>query len=179
MARYADALADYDRAVDLRTALVEQEGQAEWADDLAGSLAARGTAYRSLTRYDEALRDLDRAVSIRRRLVEKEGRRDLRSGERGVGTGWGGGVTAMGREGVSVMGGYADGVAEYARAVDLRTALVEREGHAEWADDLAGSLAARGTAYRSLTRYDEALRDLDRAVSIRRRLVEKEGRRDL
>src|SRR5262249_58968664 len=53
------------------------------------------------------------------------------------------------------------------------------EGHAEGAEDLAGSLADGGTALRSLTRYDEALRDLDRAVSIRRRLVEKEGRWDL
>ena len=52
MERYQEALADFDRAIELKP-------------DLAWAIAHRGETYRRMERYQEALADFDRAIELK------------------------------------------------------------------------------------------------------------------
>ena len=68
---------DFNKAVAIRTRLVEQEGRTELRNDLAASLANRSIVLEGVGRFSEAVDDLDKVVAIRTDLVEQEGRQDL------------------------------------------------------------------------------------------------------
>jgi tetratricopeptide (TPR) repeat protein len=71
MGRYDDALADFDRALEL-------DPGAAW------TVASRGLTYQAMGRYDDALADFDRALELDPNLTNVIGHRarEVRGGDR-------------------------------------------------------------------------------------------------
>ncbi|MCH8146828.1 MAG: tetratricopeptide repeat protein, partial [Planctomycetes bacterium] len=66
------ASSHFDEIVSHFTALVEQEGRTELANDLAICLSNRGGTFQTQGKLDDAIKDYDKAILIRTRLVEQE-----------------------------------------------------------------------------------------------------------
>jgi tetratricopeptide (TPR) repeat protein len=71
------ALDLYDHAEDVYRQLVEREGRAELANDLAAALTNKGNVLQGLGRLAESIGACDAAIAILQRLVEREGRAEL------------------------------------------------------------------------------------------------------
>ncbi|MGW4384368.1 tetratricopeptide repeat protein [Kitasatospora sp. NPDC004531] len=151
--RYEQALADFDRAVELdpdrpealhsrarsliaaeryEQALADLDRAVELAPDFAAAFATRGDTKRLAGRAQQALADLDRAVEL------DPGRR------------W-----ALGSRGRTYqdLGRHEEAVADFGRAVELDPTYA-------WA------LGSRAESYRALGRHAEALADFGRAVEL-------------
>jgi tetratricopeptide (TPR) repeat protein len=74
-----EAIQDYNRAIDIYSRLVEEEGREELASYLAMSLTNRGVSLCQQGKLDEAIQDWEKAVGMLTRLVEHEGRGQLAS----------------------------------------------------------------------------------------------------
>ncbi len=72
-----EAIADFDRSIELYDRLVETEGRSEYTAELASVLENRGVTRRAQARPNEACRDYDRAVEIFSTLLERDNRTDL------------------------------------------------------------------------------------------------------
>ena len=77
MGRLDEAVAACDAAITILTDLVERQGRAELAGELAEALGNKGDALARLGRSDEAVAAHDAAIAIRRELVERQGRAEL------------------------------------------------------------------------------------------------------
>ncbi|MCP3915494.1 MAG: tetratricopeptide repeat protein [bacterium] len=64
LAHYDEALADCDKAIAIRTRLVDGEGRRELVNDLAGSLLARSIAHFLAENHQESRTDLQRAHDL-------------------------------------------------------------------------------------------------------------------
>jgi tetratricopeptide (TPR) repeat protein len=151
--RYEDALADFNRAIEL------DPGRA-WA------IAERAQTYRLMERYDDALADLNRAIELdpgrawavlqraqTYRLMERydDALADL---NRAIELDPRYALAIAGRaETYWSMERYDDALADFNRAIELNPRYV-------WA------IAGRGQTYRSMERYDDALADLSRAIEL-------------
>src|SRR5262249_39049535 len=62
LGRFAEAVAAYDEAVDLYRRLVEQQGRAELANDLAGTLVNKALALEQQEHWPDALACYDEAI---------------------------------------------------------------------------------------------------------------------
>lgn len=72
-----EAIADFDRAIEIYVRLVEREGRSEYTAELASLLENRGVTRRAQARPNEACQDYDRAVKIFSTLLERDNRTDL------------------------------------------------------------------------------------------------------
>ncbi len=169
--RLHDAIADYEKAVEIRETLIEQEGHRQLRNDLAGNYNNRGIALEAQGRLDEAIADYDKAVEIRETLVHEEGCKELRNELAGNYNNRGGALEAQGR--------LDEAVADYDKAVEIRETLVYQEGRKELRNNLAGNYNNRGTTLEVQGRLDEAVADFEKAVEIYETLVEREGRKEL
>ena len=152
--RYEEALADFDRAIELDP-------------DYAWAIANRGEAYEALGRYEEALADFDRAmefdpdldwaIASRGQVYEALGRYEeaLADFERAIEIDpdydWA--IASRGRT-YRLMGRNEEALADFERAMELDP-------------DYASYIAGRGETYRLMGRYEEALADLDRAIALK------------
>ena len=151
--RNEDALADYNRAIELNLgqawpfagrggtylhlkrlndALADYNRAIELEPDYAWALAGRGETYFHLDRNEESLADYNRAI-------------ELNLGEAWVIAGRGQTYRALGR--------YNDALTDYNRAIEL-----------DPEHDVI--VAGRGKTYREMGRYDDALTDLNRAIEL-------------
>jgi len=168
LGRVEDALRHNDALVDELTRLVEEEGRAELANDLAMAHNNRGNARRNLGQHESAIADFDEAIAIRTRLVEEEGRAELASdlasthNNRGIARG--------------DLGQHESAIADFDKAIAIYTRLVDDEGRAELANDLAMARNNRGNARGDLGQHESAIADFDKAIAIYTRLVEVKGR---
>jgi tetratricopeptide (TPR) repeat protein len=153
MERYDEALADFNRAIEL-------DPGRTWA------IAGRGETYMAMERYDEALADFNRAIELdpgyawaigsrgqTHLAMERYGEAlaDLnRAIELDPDRAW-----IIGNRGATylAMERYDEALADFNRAIELDP------GYA-WA------IANRGAIYREMERYDEALADLNRAIHL-------------
>lgn len=151
--RYDEALADFNRAIDL-------DPHNAWA------IASRGQAYQATERYDDALADLNRAIELRpeytwaivsraETYLDMENDDDaLADFNRAVDLDpqntW---AIVSRAQAYQSMKRNDEALADFNRAVDL-------DPRDAWA------IASRGRAYREMGRYDEALADLNRAVDL-------------
>jgi tetratricopeptide (TPR) repeat protein len=135
--KWEAAIADYGKAIELQTRLIEQAGGSEIARNLARSHTNRGNAFRTLGRLDAAIQDFAKVVGIYTRLVN-EGRGELANdlamshNDRGIA--------------LRLRGNLSAAVEDFERAIEIRTRLVQQEGRGELANDLAGSHNNRGNA---------------------------------
>ncbi len=60
------AIQNFDKAIEIYTRLVEQEGRSELATDLARSHACRGEALRDQGKLDAAIQDQEKAIELAR-----------------------------------------------------------------------------------------------------------------
>ena len=72
------AVAQYDRAIEIRERLVNQEGRRELANDLADTYQNKAIEVATLGDNRAAVDLYDRAIAVYERLVNQEGRRELR-----------------------------------------------------------------------------------------------------
>jgi tetratricopeptide (TPR) repeat protein len=151
--RYEEALADWNRALELKPddpeilnnrgvtyhdlgrydeALADYNRALELRPDDPETLCNRGAAYNRLDRYDDALADLNRAIILKPRYRQ-----------------------GIGNRGNSYFGlkRYKDAIAEYDRVLEMKP------------DDERG-IGNRGMSYFNLGRYNEALADLNKAVQM-------------
>ena len=71
------AFEDYQKAIEIRTRLVEKEGRWKFAVDLAKSYQTRSIVFIRLRRMDAALKDGEKVIDIYMRLVEQKRKREL------------------------------------------------------------------------------------------------------
>jgi tetratricopeptide (TPR) repeat protein len=153
MDRYAEALADFDRAIELdekyaqaiakrgetyrqmgryAEALADFTRAIELDEKYAWAIANRGITYRQMGRYAEALADFTCAIA----LDEKDARAFASRGETH-----------------RIMGDYEKALADFDRAIELD-------------ENLDYALAFRGDLHRRQHTYDSAIRDLSRAIEL-------------
>jgi tetratricopeptide (TPR) repeat protein len=186
-ARYTEALADFDRAIELNP-------KRAWA------IASRGKTYEAMGRYDEALADFDRAIELNPRrawfvasrgeIYRLIGRFDdaLADFDRAIELdpeyAW---AIASRGQAYEAMGRHDEALADFDRAIELdpefawavayRGEIYRRMGrfddaladfdHAiELDPENAGAMASRGQVYEAMGRDDDALADFDRAIEL-------------
>jgi tetratricopeptide (TPR) repeat protein len=154
---YDEALADFNRAIDLKP---------QYSDAFSG----RGETYRLMGRYEEALADFNRAID----LSSKLGSRDE----------W---AIASRGETYHSMGRYEEALADFNRVIDLdpesayyiasrgetyhsmgryEEALADFNRAIDLDPEYGWAIASRGQTYRLLERYEEALADFNRAIDL-------------
>jgi tetratricopeptide (TPR) repeat protein len=153
MKQYENAIADFDRAVELDT-------------DYAWAVANRGHTYRLLERYEEALADFDRAIELNpeynwaiigrgfthqdmkrykealvdfNQVIELDADNAKAIAERGF-TYW-------------LLEQYEEALTDFSRAIELDA-------------NYTRAVTNRGSTYQMLGRYEEALADFDRAIEL-------------
>jgi len=153
MSKYDEALADFNRAIELDDkldwaianrgltyrlmdkydeALVDFNRALELDDKYAWAIANRGLTYRLMSRYAEALADFTRALELDDKYA------------------W---AIASRGETYRLLGKYDEALADFTRALELD-------------DKYAWAIASRGLTYRLLGKYDEALIDFNRALEL-------------
>ena len=151
--RYEQALADFNRAMDVKPqypdalygrgetyrlmrryeeALADFDRAIDLEPEAAWGIASRGETYQSMERYEEALADFDRAIDLEPEMA------------------W---VIASRGETYQSMERYEEALADFDRATDLEP-------------EMAWVIASRGETYQSMERYEEALADFDRATDL-------------
>jgi len=154
MGRYAEALSDLDRAIELKSrdsraiavrgeiyrrmgryeeALADFDRVVELDPDYIGAIASRGETCGQMGRYEEALTDFDRAIELDPDEVSY--------------------IAGRG-ETYRRMGRYEEALTDFDRAIELDP-------------DYIGAIASRGEIYRLMGRYEEALADFDRAIALK------------
>ena len=169
----AAAIADYDRAIELKQALRDALGDdwpVPWRNDLAGAFMNRGNAKQSAPGHGPAaaIADYDRAIELMQALRDALGddwpvpwRNDLAAAFMNRGDAK---QSAPGH-------GPAAAIADYDRAIELRQALREALGDdwpIPWRNDLAAAFMNRGVAKRSAPGHGPAaaIADYDRAIAL-------------
>jgi tetratricopeptide (TPR) repeat protein len=153
LGRYDEALADFNRAIELnpdRARVIADRGETyrlagrfdealadfnraiELDPDYTWAIASRGQTYQALRRFDEALADFARAIEL-------DPDRDWVIADRG--------------ETYRLAGRFDEALADFARALELDP-------------DDGWAIAHRGQTYQALRRYDEALADFNRAIEL-------------
>ena len=178
----AAAIADYDRAIELRQALRDALGDdwpVPWRNDLADAFMNRGVAKQSAPGHGPAaaIADYDRAIELMQALRDALGddwpvpwRNDLA-----------GAFMNRGNAKQDAPGhGPAAAIADYDRAIELRQALREALGDdwpVPWRNDLAGAFMNRGNAKQSAPGHGPAaaIADYDRAIELRQALRDALG----
>ncbi len=151
--RYGEALADFDRVIELdpnRARVTGSRGEtyrllqrydeavADYSRAIeldpreAWVITSRGRAYRLLERYDEAFADYSRALELdpdRAWIITSRGRAYQASGR------------------------HEEAVADYSRAIELDPSYVP-------------ALARRAETYHAMKRYSDALADLNRTIEL-------------
>ena len=171
LGRLSDASVYFGEMVAQFTALVEQEGRTELANDLASSLTNRAGTLLALERLDDAVKDFDKAIEVSAGLVEPEARTELaddlaKSLNKRANT-------------LSAQRNLDDAIKDYDKAIEIRTRLLDRIGGIESAENLAASLNNRGNTLHQQGNLDDAIKDRDQAIEIYARLVEQDGRSEL
>ncbi|MCY7346482.1 MAG: tetratricopeptide repeat protein, partial [Pyrinomonadaceae bacterium] len=72
-----EAIAEYDKAIEIRERLVNDENRGELSNELAAAYMNKGVALVSQGALIEAIAEYDRAIAIRERLVNQENRGEL------------------------------------------------------------------------------------------------------
>ncbi len=153
MKRYDDALADFNRAIEINPKL-------SWA------IASRGETYRAVKRYPDALADFDRAISqspglvwaiADRGIARREMRRypdALRDFDTAIELD-GSYTWAIANRGETYrrLKKYDEAVADFDLAISLDR-------------DYAWAIASRGKTYVRMKRYEEALQDFNQALAL-------------
>ncbi|OKH34403.1 hypothetical protein FACHB389_15745 [Nostoc calcicola FACHB-389] len=158
MERYAEALQDFDHAIELNP-------KDDWA------IACRGVTYRNMERYAEALQDFDRAIELNPKddwamasrgvtyrlmgryaeaLQDFNRAIELNPNELNPKFDW---TMANRGQTYRLMGRYAEALQDFDRAIKLNPKF-------DWA------IANRGETYCFMERYAEALQDFDRAIKL-------------
>ncbi|HEY6341771.1 MAG TPA: tetratricopeptide repeat protein [Bryobacteraceae bacterium] len=170
--RLEEALACYDRAIEIREELVRAGrpdlSKGDLREDMASALMNKGVALGGLRRFDEELTCYDRAIEISEELV-RAGRSDLAEDV----------ATALMNRGVALgsLRRFDEELTCYDRAIEIREELV-RAGRSDLRENVATALMNKGVALWSLERLEEALACYDGAIEIREELV-RAGRSDL
>jgi tetratricopeptide (TPR) repeat protein len=162
--KYEEAIADYDKAIELNPnladawgsrgdakvnlqryeeALADYDKAVELNPNLDRAWGARGFAKRNLQRYEEAITDYDKAIELNPNLTEV----------------WGG----RGDANVNLQR-YEEAIADYDKAIKLNPNLAEVWG-------------GRGDANVILQRYEEAIADFDKAIELNPNLAKVWGGR--
>ena len=154
LGRYEEAIASYDRALE-----IEADNDAAWF--------GQGYALVELGRYEEAIASYDRAVEIKPDYHDAWNNRGIALGDLGryeeaiasydraveikpdYPDAWYNRGIALGN-----LGRYEEAIASYDRAVEIKP-----DDHQAW--------NGRGVSLRNLGRYEEALASYDRAVEIK------------
>ena len=165
------AIQDHQKAIEIYTRLVQQEGRSELEDDLALSHDGRGTALGQQGKLDAAIRDFEKAIEIYTRLVQREGRSELEDDL----------ALSHDNRGMALADQWKldEAIQDHQKAIEIRTQLVEQEARSELANYLAMSHGNRGNALYQQGNPDAAILDYEKAIEIFTRLVQQEGRREL
>lgn len=154
-----NALADYDRAVEIREKL-DTQGRLADRNDLAAAYMNRGTAFQDKQDTDRAFADYGRAIEIREKL-DAEGRLQDRNNLASV---------YMNRGNSHLYQQKTErAIADYDRAIEIREKLVA-EGRLGVRNDLASTYMDRGNAFSDRLDPENAVADYDRAIEIREKL---------
>ncbi len=153
MGRYQDALADFDRAIEL-------------GPNDAWALASRAQVYQALERYEDALADLDRALELAPdvpwALASRAMTRGLRESYDEALADFNRAIalapddpSIVAQRGVAyrLMESYEESLADFNRAIELDPVY-------------AGAFAGRGETYQLIGNYQEALADFNRAIEL-------------
>ncbi len=164
-------LALYDRAIEIRERLVNQEGQQELANDLATAYQNKAISLSALGDNRGAVALYDRAIEIHERLVNQEGQQELANDLA---------MTYQNKAAsLSDLGDNRGAVALYDQAIEIHERLVNQEGRHELADELAMMYTGKAALLYDLGNNRGAVALYDQAIEIHERLVNQEGRREL
>ena len=164
-------VAMYDRAIEIRERLVNQEGRRELANNLAGSYQSKAVAVSALGDKRAAVSLYDRAIEIYERLVNQEGRRELAND---LARSYQSKAAA-----VSALGDKRAAVSLYDRAIEIRERLVHQEGRRELAGDLARVQLYWADDARKIGRQGDAARVARAAIKTLESEISRTSRADL
>jgi len=159
LGRYEDAIADYDRAIELKPdyakafnnrgsskdklmryeeAIADFDRAIELKPDFAEAFYNRGVVKGKLKRYEEAIADYDDAIRLNPNFAEAFNNRGVAKDE---------------------LEQYEEAIADYDRAIELKPGYTE-------------AFVNRGAAKYNLERYEDAIADYDRAIELKPDFVE-------
>jgi tetratricopeptide (TPR) repeat protein len=166
-----EAILEFDKAIEIRRRLIEEENRDDLANDLATTLMNKGTVLLQLGKLNEAILELDKAIKIRWELIEEENHDEIANQL----------ATALTNKGAALaeLSKLNEAIEEYDKAIEIRRRLVEEENRDDLANHLATTFMNKGNALADLDKLNEAIEEYDKAIEIRRRLVEEENRDDL
>jgi tetratricopeptide (TPR) repeat protein len=153
--RFGPTVACLKRGEAVGRRLVQVEGRAELANDLATSLMNKGNALQGLGRLGEAVACYDESIVVYRRLVHEEGRAELAEDL----------AIALLNKALLLekQERWADALAHYAEVVHLREACV-RAGMSHLLPVLLRTIRYRLMTFLDLRRWAEASADVIRAL---------------
>ena len=166
-----EAILEYDKAIEIRQRLIEEENRNDLANDLAIVFMNKGNTLSDLGKLNEAILEHDKAIEIYQRLIEDEKQDDLANYL----------ARAFMIKGVALknLGKLNEAIDEYDKAIEIYQRLIEDEKQDDLVNDLAGAFMNKGNALESLGKLNEAILEHDKAIEIYQRLIEDEKQDDL
>jgi tetratricopeptide (TPR) repeat protein len=162
------AIGHYEKAIQIQTRLIEQEGRSALASELAMSHNNRGNAFLVLAKPDAAIGHYERAIQIQTRLIEQEGRSELDNELAASHNNLGNAFLVQGKPDAAV--------GQYEKTVAIQTRLIEQNGRSELASELAMCHDNLGSSLLGQQKLDAALGHYEKAIAIQTRLIQQEGR---
>ncbi len=165
---FEDALADYNRAGDLRRILVEEQGSNLHRFDLALTLVNTALTLQYMDRLDDAVKMNREAVDILEQLVQVEKRMEYREYLGSIYYNYGTFLGSAER--------YDEAERYFSRAVTLFRKLVNREHKKNLMLHLAYSYAGTGNLWIQTDRAKDAIELFEKAIRIGEYRILNEGR---
>ncbi|HEY0429868.1 MAG TPA: tetratricopeptide repeat protein [Pyrinomonadaceae bacterium] len=171
LGRLADAVIEYDKAIEIRKDLVENQGREESANSLASAFVNKGIVLDNLGRLDEAITEYDKAIEIRKDLVEKNKHTNLANDL----------ARAFLNKGNALFGSgkLSEAIAEYDKTIEIWEDLVENQSRPELANELAMAYDNKGNGLQLQGKLSESIAERDKAIGIWEKLVVGLGRKEL
>src|SRR5579862_8581348 len=127
LGRWAEAIAELEAVIAILQELVEANGRADLATDLAGARVNKANALQAVGRLADAIKAYDAAIAFFEKLVETSDAVELANDLAGARMNKGAALRSMGR--------LTEALAEFDAAITIRQKLIEVGGRVELAND--------------------------------------------
>ena len=119
--RLAEAIAEYDKAIEIYERLINKENRGELANELAKTYMNKGGAFVDSDRFDESIGEYSKAIAIYEQLVNQEKREELENDL--AMTYWGKGNA------LASLGKLTEAIDRYDEAINIWEKCLQRNEH--------------------------------------------------
>jgi tetratricopeptide (TPR) repeat protein len=165
------AIGFFDRGIQIRERLVNQENRRELAEDLAASYTNKANVLLSLGRMAEVVSADDRAIKIYESLLRENGSKEFSKKLASA---------CMHKAlALSCARKYREAVVVFDLVIEIREGLMKIDGERDLVGDIASAKGHRAIALFNLGQRTTGLREAREALAVLRAEVARTGRTDL